>query len=110
MIALAAPAFAQPPEGPRDLERGYGMGWDSFDNPINIGAADRSDIGLFVDGRLSNASTLSGGLMDSPSGLGNAQIAVSMIGVLSGGAVNPADADITQINNGDISAAVQGAN
>lgn len=109
-LALTAPAFAQPSEGPGDIERGYGMGYDSFDNPISVGTRDENGNRLIVDGRLMAATSLSGGLMDSPSGLGSASAIGNQLNVVTQGNWNTVIVDSTQINNGDISAAVTGAN
>lgn len=109
-LALSAPAFAQPAEGPGDIERGYGMGYDNFDNPISIGTRDESGNRLIVDGRLMNATSLSGGLMDSSSGLGSAQAIGNQLNVVTQGNWNTVIVDSTQINYGDVSADVSGAN
>lgn len=110
VLAGAATASAQPPEGPGGLERGYGMGYDSFDNPISVGTRDENGNRLIVDGRLMPTSSLSGGLMDSASGLGSAQAIGNQLTVVTQGSWNTVIVDSTQINTGDISAEVTGVN
>ena len=58
-------AFADPlPNGAGDFSRGFGMGWESFDTPINPSTRDEHGNRTIVNGRISVEGSLSGGLQD----------------------------------------------
>lgn len=104
--ALAGAAAADPiPDGAGDFSRGYGMGYDSFDTPINPQTRDANGNRVIVNGRIELEGTLSGGLMDS---YGSAQAIGNQLNVVTQGNWNTVIVDSTQINNGDISADVGG--
>jgi holdfast attachment protein HfaA len=108
-LALAAPAFAQAPSSVGEFERGYGMGWSSFDAAIEAGTRDENGNRLIVNGQIMGATSLSGGLGDGfASGIGSAQAIGNQLNVVTQGNWNTVIIDSTQINNGDISADVQG--
>ena len=53
LIALAGAAAADPvPAGTSDVERAFGMGWDSFDRPINPATRDANGNRVIVNGRI----------------------------------------------------------
>ncbi len=116
LISAAAlfttPAFADPiPNGASDVERPFGMGWESFSTPINPSTRDANGNRTIVNGRMEIEGTLSGGLMDGfASGLGTAQAIGNQLNVVTQGNYNTVIIDSTQINNGDISADVNGGN
>jgi holdfast attachment protein HfaA len=106
-IAFASPAFADDPipGGTGDVERAFGMGWESFDTPINPATRDASGNRTIVNGRMELEGTLTGGLQDSVSGgWGSAQAIGNQLNVVTQGNYNTVIVDSTQINNGDISA------
>jgi holdfast attachment protein HfaA len=107
-LLLATPAFADPiPSGTGDVERAFGMNWESFDTPINPATRDESGNRTIVDGRIDIEGTLTGGIMDGfGSGLGgsSAQAIGNQLNVITQGNYNTVIVDSTQINNGDISA------
>jgi holdfast attachment protein HfaA len=105
---LATPAFADPiPSGTGDVERAFGMNWESFDTPINPATRDENGNRTIVNGRMEIEGTLTGGIMDGfGSGLGgsSAQAIGNQLNVVTQGNYNTVIVDSTQINNGDISA------
>jgi holdfast attachment protein HfaA len=105
---LATPAFADPiPSGTGDVERAFGMNWESFDTPINPATRDENGNRTIVNGRMDIEGTLTGGIMDGfGSGLGgaSAQAIGNQLTVITQGNYNTVIVDSTQINNGDISA------
>ncbi len=107
---IASPALADPiPGGTGDVERPFGMGWESFDRPINPSTRDENGNRTIVNGRMELEGTLSGGLMDGfGSGLGSATAIGNQLNVITQGNYNTVIVDSTQINNGDISADIGG--
>ena len=105
---LVTPAFADPiPGGTGDVERAFGMDWESFDTPINPATRDENGNRTIVNGRMDIEGTLTGGIMDGfGSGLGgsSAQAIGNQLTVITQGNYNTVIVDSTQINNGDISA------
>ena len=102
--AFAGAAYADPiPDGAGDFSRGFGMGWESFDTPINPQTRDANGNRVIVNGRIELEGTLSGGLMDS---YGSAQAIGNQLNVVTQGNWNTVIVDSTQINNGDITAVV----
>jgi holdfast attachment protein HfaA len=109
--ALAAPAAADPLGDSGDFSRAFGMGWDSFERPIEPGTRDENGNRVVVNGRMEIEGTLTGGLMDGfGSGLGSAQAIGNQLNVVTQGNYNTVIVDSTQINNGDVSAEVEGDN
>lgn len=90
--------------GSGDVERAFGMGWESFDTPINPATRDASGNRVIVNGRIELEGTLSGGLMDSYATGNSAQAIGNQLNVVTQGNYNTVIVDSTQINNGDISA------
>ncbi len=108
-LFVAAPAFAQAPTSAGEFERGFGMGYASFDTAIEAGTRDENGNRLIVNGQIMGSSSLSGGLGDGfSSGIGSAQAIGNQLNVVTQGNWNTVIIDSTQINNGDISADVQG--
>lgn len=110
---LATPAIADPiPGGTGDVERAFGMNWESFDTPINPASRDENGNRTIVNGRMELEGTLTGGIMDGgfASGLGgaSAQAIGNQLNVITQGNYNTVIVDSTQINNGDISADTDG--
>ncbi len=111
LTSLAAAAFASAaaadpiPTGTSDVERPFAMGWDNFDTPINPATRDENGNRVIVNGRMEIEGTLSGGLMDS---WGSAQAIGNQLNVITQGNYNTVIVDSTQINNGDITAEVDG--
>jgi holdfast attachment protein HfaA len=105
LTAFAVPAWSQPAASSAgDFTRGYGMGWESFETPIEASTRDESGNRTIVNGRMEIEGTLTGGLMDNyGSGLG-AQAIGNQLNVVTQGNYNTVIVDSTQINNGDISA------
>jgi len=106
VLAFAGAAVADPiPGGTSDVERPFGMGWDSFDAPINPSTRDENGNRVIINGRIELEGGLSGGLMDGfGSGIGSAQAIGNQLNVVTQGNYNTVIVDSTQINNGDISA------
>lgn len=104
--AIASPAYADDPfASAGDIERPFGMGWESFDRPINPSTRDANGNRVIVNGRMEIEGTLSGGIMDGfASGIGSAQAIGNQLNVVTQGNYNTVIVDSTQINNGDISA------
>jgi holdfast attachment protein HfaA len=105
-LLVAGPAFADPiPGGTSDVERPFGMGWESFDTPINPSTRDANGNRVIVNGRIELEGTLSGGLMDGfGTGIGSAQAIGNQLNVVTQGNYNTVIVDSIQINNGDVSA------
>ena len=110
MLALANAAAADPiPGGAGDFSSAFGMGWESFDTPINPSTRDENGNRVIVNGRMEIEGTLTGGLMDSFSGgIGSAQAIGNQLNVITQGNYNTVIVDSTQINNGDVIAQVDG--
>lgn len=110
IAALSGAAAADPiPSGAADFSRGFGMGWQSFDAPIEAGTRDENGNRVIVNGRIELEGTLTGGLMDGfGSGLGSAQAIGNQLNVVTQGNWNTVIVNSTQVNNGDISADVGG--
>ena len=112
IAAFATPVFAQSnpaASSTSDVERGFGMGWDSFDRPIEMSTRDSNGNRLIVNGRTMSETTLSGGLGDGlGAGVGSSQAVGNQLNVVTQGNWNTVIIDSTQINNGDISAVTQG--
>jgi holdfast attachment protein HfaA len=109
MLSISTAAWADPIPGTSDVERAFGMGWESFDTPINPSSRDANGNRTIVNGRMEIEGTLSGGLMDNyASGFGSAQAIGNQLNVVTQGNYNTVIVDSTQINNGDISADVGG--
>jgi holdfast attachment protein HfaA len=111
VLALAAPASAQAPESVGDVERAFGMGWDSFDKPIEASTRDANGNRTIINGQIQIEGSLTGGLMDGSysTGLGSSQAIGNQLNVVTQGNWNTVIVDSTQINNGDISAVTEGA-
>jgi holdfast attachment protein HfaA len=107
-LAFAATANADPiPSSAGDFSRGYGMGWESFDTPINPATRDENGNRTIVNGRMEIEGSLSGGLQDSfASGIGASSAIGNQLNVITQGNYNTVIVDSTQINNGDITAVV----
>ncbi len=109
---IATPALADPiPNGTGDVERAFGMNWESFDRPINPSTRDANGNRTIVNGRMDIEGTLTGGIMDGfASGLGGstAQAIGNQLNVITQGNYNTVIVDSTQINYGDISADTDG--
>ena len=110
VLAFATAASADPiPGGTGDVERAFGMNWESFDTPINPGSRDENGNRTIVNGRMELEGTLTGGLQDSfGSGLGSVQAIGNQLNVVTQGNYNTVIVNSTQINNGDISADIDG--
>lgn len=110
-LSLAVPAWADPIPSASDVERAFGMGWESFSTPINPTTRDENGNRTIVNGRMEIEGTLSGGLMDGfGGGIGAAQAVGNQLNVVTQGNYNTVIVDSTQINNGDISADAGGGN
>ncbi len=109
-LAFAANAAADPiPGGTSDVERAFGMGWSSFDQPIEASTRDENGNRVIVNGRMQIEGTLTGGLMDGfGSGLGSAQAIGNQLNVVTQGNWNTVIIDSTQTNTGDVTAVVDG--
>lgn len=107
-LAFASAANADPiPSGAGDFSRGYGMGWESFDTPINPSTRDENGNRVIVNGRMEIEGSLSGGLQDSfATGIGASSAIGNQLNVITQGNYNTVIVDSTQINNGDITAVV----
>jgi holdfast attachment protein HfaA len=112
-LTFSSAAWAQDPfpTSTGDVERAFGMSWESFDTPINPSTRDANGNRAIVNGRIDIEGSLSGGLMDSfGSGLGSATAIGNQLNVVTNGNYNTVIVDSTQINNGDISAEINGGN
>lgn len=107
-LAFASAANADPiPNGAGDFSGGFGMGWESFDTPINPSTRDENGNRVIVNGRMEIEGSLSGGLQDSfASGIGASSAIGNQLNVITQGNYNTVIVDSTQINNGDITAVV----
>jgi holdfast attachment protein HfaA len=107
-LAFAGAANAEPiPDGAGDFSRGFGMGYDSFDTPINPSTRDENGNRVIVNGRMEIEGTLTGGLQDSfAAGIGASSAIGNQLNVITQGNYNTVIVDSTQINNGDITAVV----
>jgi len=108
VLAFATAASADPiPSGAGDFSGGYGMGWESFDSPINPSTRDANGNRVIVNGRMEIEGTLTGGLQDNfATGIGSAQAIGNQLNVITQGNYNTVIVDSTQINNGDVNAVV----
>jgi holdfast attachment protein HfaA len=107
-LAFASAANADPiPGSAGDFSRGFGMGYESFDTPINPATRDENGNRTIVNGRMEIEGSLSGGLQDSfASGIGASSAIGNQLNVITQGNYNTVIVDSTQINNGDITAVV----
>lgn len=113
-FALASPALADPLGDSGDFSRAFAME-ETFDRPIETSSRDANGNRVIVNGRMEVEGSLSGGLMDgfvqsSSFGLGSAQAIGNQLNVVTQGNYNTVIVDSTQINNGDVTAQVQGGN
>lgn len=108
LIALTGAAHAQ--EGPGDLNRAFGMGWESFDTPISPATRDERGNRTIVNGRMEIEGSLTGGLTDLgySTGLGSVQSIGNQLNVVTQGNYNTVIVESNQINNGDVSASIGG--
>lgn len=110
LAGVALPAAADPIGGMGDVERPFGMGYSSFDTPIEAGTRDQDGNRVIVNGRMEIEGTLTGGLQDGfATGL-SAQAIGNQLNVVTQGSYNTVIVDSTQINNGDVSADIDGGN
>lgn len=108
-VCAATPAFAQAASSAGEFERAYGMGYESFDRPIEASTRDANGNRVILNGRIQLEGTLTGGLMDYDTlGYGSAQAIGNQLNVVTQGNWNTVIVDSTQINNGDVSAVVEG--
>lgn len=107
-LAFASAAYADPiPNGAGDFSSGFGMGYDSFDSPINPATRDENGNRTIVNGRMEIEGSLTGGLQDSfATGFGASSAIGNQLNVITQGNYNTVIVDSTQINNGDITAVV----
>lgn len=107
-LAFASAANADPiPNGAGDFSSGYGMGWESFDSPIDASTRDENGNRTIVNGRMEIEGSLTGGLQDSfATGIGASTAIGNQLNVITQGSYNTVIVDSTQINNGDIAAVV----
>lgn len=113
LAALTAPALADPLGDGSDFSRPFAMNGESFGAPISMSTRDENGNRVIINGRMEIEGTLSGGLMDgfgqgSNFGIGSAQAIGNQLNVVTQGNYNTVIVDSTQINNGDISADVEG--
>jgi holdfast attachment protein HfaA len=109
LAALASPALADPVGDSGDFDRAFAMDGESFGAPIPMSTRDEDGNRVIINGRMELEGTLSGGLMDGfGSGIGSAQAIGNQLNVVTQGNYNTVIVDSTQINNGDISADVEG--
>ena len=108
IATFAGAACADPiPNGAGDFSGGFGMGWESFDTPINPATRDSNGNRVIVNGRMQIEGSLSGGLQDTfATGIGSSQAIGNQLNVITQGNYNTVIVDSTQINNGDITAVV----
>lgn len=110
-LAMAGAAAADPAASSAgEFDRAFGMGWESFDQPIEASTRDQNGNRTIINGRMQVEGTLTGGLMDYDMSGGSAQAIGNQLNVVTQGNWNTVIVDSTQINNGDISADVQGDN
>jgi holdfast attachment protein HfaA len=110
LVASAGAAAADPiPGGAGDFTGAFGMGWESFDAPINPSTRDEAGNRVIINGRMEIEGALSGGLQDGfATGIGSAQAVGNQLNVITQGDYNTVIVDATQINNGDVVAEVDG--
>ena len=113
LAALTAPALADPVGDSGDFSRPFAMNGESFGAPIAMSTRDENGNRVIINGRMEIEGTLSGGLMDgfgqgANFGIGSAQAIGNQLNVVTQGNYNTVIVDSTQINNGDISADVEG--
>ncbi|MDX2275909.1 MAG: holdfast anchoring protein HfaA [Hyphomonadaceae bacterium] len=111
-LAVAAPAYADPIASAGDFSRPFGMN-DGFDAAFDPSTRDENGNRIVINGRIQVEGSLSGGLMDGySSGLGgdSASAIGNQLNVVTYGSYNTVIIDSTQINNGDISADINGVN
>lgn len=108
LMAFATPSFADPiPDGAGDFSGAFGMGWESFDRPINTSTRDENGNRVIVNGRMELEGTLTGGLQDSFSGgWASSQAIGNQLNVVTQGNYNTVIVNSTQINNGDVTAVI----
>ncbi|HYD88555.1 MAG TPA: holdfast anchoring protein HfaA [Vitreimonas sp.] len=109
-LAIATPSFADPiPSGAGDFSSGFGMGWESFDSPINPSTRDENGNRVIVNGRMEIEGALTGGIQDDfATGIGAARAIGNQLNVITQGNYNTVIVDSTQINNGDVTAVIDG--
>lgn len=108
-LLTAAPAAAQAAWSAGEFERGFGMGYEGFDTPITVGTRDENGNRLVVDGRIMSETSLYGGLGDSGYGDSLSGSAIgNQLTVVTQGSWNTVIIDSTQINNGNVSAVING--
>lgn len=110
VAGAALPAAADPIPGVGDVERPFGMGYSSFDAPIEAGTRDQDGNRVIVNGRMEIEGTLTGGLQDGYATGLSAQAIGNQLNVVVQGSYNTVIVDSTQINNGDVSADIDGGN
>jgi holdfast attachment protein HfaA len=108
LFAFASAAAADPIPGSGDVERAFGMGWESFDSPINPQTRDENGNREIINGRMELEGTLTGGLQDNFASGFSAQAIGNQLNVVTQGNYNTVIIDSTQINNGDVSADTDG--
>ena len=108
--AFAGAASANPIGDSGDFSRGFAMDGDSFENPINPQTRDANGNRTIVNGRMELEGTLTGGLMDGVSNgsSSSAQAVGNQLNVVTQGNYNTVIVNSNQINNGDVSADVNG--
>jgi holdfast attachment protein HfaA len=111
LLGVATTAAADPiPGSVGEVERPFGMGWSSFDSPIEASSRDENGNRVIVNGRMEIEGTLTGGLMDGYATGLSAQAIGNQLNVVTQGNYNTVIVDSTQINNGDVSAEIDGGN
>lgn len=107
-LVCAGTAAAEPaPASMGEVERAFGMNWESFDTPINPATRDANGNRTIVNGRMEIEGSLTGGIMDgfgSGLGGGSAQAIGNQLNVITQGNYNTVIVNSTQINNGDVRA------
>jgi len=108
LFAFASAAAADPIPGSGDVERAFGMGYDSFSTPFNPATRDENGNREIINGRMELEGTLTGGLQDNFASGFSAQAIGNQLNVVTQGNYNTVIIDSTQINNGDVSADTDG--
>lgn len=108
ILAASGAANAQTPSRLGDFERPVGFEFGGFDDPIEASTRDPNGNRTVINGRIMQGQgSLFGGLMD---GDGGDPFAVgNQLNVVTQGNWNTVIIDSTQINNGDVTAVMQGA-
>jgi holdfast attachment protein HfaA len=106
-FAAAGAANAQTQSRLGDFERPVGFEYGGIDDPIEASTRDANGNRVVINGRITQSQgSLYGGLMDSDAGdpfaIGN------QLNVVTQGNWNTVIIDSTQINNGDVTAVMQG--